>query len=143
MRITPFKVQNCSRIRIHPTWIVRPSGTSVSFQFRSSNDSFNMGAWSDTVFSPNTPLAGILADSTRLLQYRVILEMSDPEVSPELTEVAFSYTLQVVIGGVVPVRPCSWHKVGNSILFCLNKYEKNLLRLIFIAECLPVTLALV
>ncbi len=70
-----------------------PSGTSVCFQFRSSDDSSNMGAWSDTVFSPDTPLAGILADSTRYLQYKIILETSDSSVSPELHEVAFSFTL--------------------------------------------------
>ncbi len=83
-----------------------PKGTSVSFQFRSSDDSFNMGSWSEIVYSPDTPLVGILADSTRYLQYKVILETSNSGVSPELTEVAFSYTLQVDIGesesGVVP-----------------------------------------
>ncbi len=75
-----------------------PAGTSVSFQFRSSDDSSNMGVWSDTVFASHTPLGGILADSTRYLQYKVILETSAPEVSPELFDVAFSYTTQVGVG---------------------------------------------
>ncbi len=69
------------------------SGTSLGFQFRSSQDFANMGEWSDTVFSPDTPLVGILADFTRYLQYKVILETTDPSVSPELYEVTFSYTL--------------------------------------------------
>ena len=75
-----------------------PSGTSVSFQFRSSNESTNMGAWSDTVTSAETPLNGILADSTRFLQYKVILETSDPGTTPELEEISFSYTVQMGMG---------------------------------------------
>lgn len=73
----------------------QPSSTSVCFQFRSSNDSSNMGAWSDTVFSPDTPLAGFPADSTRYLQYKVILKTSNPSISPELLEVAFNYDILV------------------------------------------------
>ncbi|MCD6588053.1 MAG: T9SS type A sorting domain-containing protein [Candidatus Fermentibacteraceae bacterium] len=74
-----------------------PAGTSVNFQFRSSDDSSNMGAWSDTVFSPETPLEGILTDSTRYLQYKVILETSEPGVSPELAEVAFVFTHVAIV----------------------------------------------
>ncbi len=69
-----------------------PSGSSVSYQFRSSQDYSDMGAWSDTVYSPDTPLSGILANSTRYLQYKAILERSDPTVSPEVFEVSFSYS---------------------------------------------------
>ncbi len=74
-----------------------PAGTSVSFQFRSSHDFSNMGAWSDTVFSPDTLLEGILADSTRYLQYRVILETSDSAITPELSEVSFDCSIQLGI----------------------------------------------
>lgn len=70
-----------------------PEGTSVGLQFRSSSDFADMGAWSDTVFSTDTPLSGILADSTRYLQYRVFLESTDSLITPQLNEVAFSYTL--------------------------------------------------
>lgn len=69
-----------------------PVGSSISFQFRSSDDSSDMGTWSDTVFSADTPLVGILSENTKYLQYRVILETSDPSISPVLAEVAFSYT---------------------------------------------------
>ena len=91
-----------------------PAGTSVSFQFRSSDDSSNMGAWSDTVYSPDTPLGGILDNSTRYLQYRVILETSVPVVSPELAEVAFAYT-QVGIGESESGEVPSWslHSLEN------------------------------
>jgi len=54
-----------------------PSNTTVGFQFRSSTDSANMGAWSDTVYT-TTPLSGILDDGTQYLQYRVLLNTTDP-----------------------------------------------------------------
>ncbi len=69
-----------------------PDETLIGFQFRSSQDCFNMGAWSDTVYSPDTSLAGILADSTRYLQYKAILRTSNSAISPELFDVAFSYS---------------------------------------------------
>ena len=72
--------------------VEEPSGTSVSFQFRSSNDASNMGTWSDTVFASNTTLEGILEDSTGFLQYKAILKTPQAGISPELTEVAFEYT---------------------------------------------------
>ena len=70
-----------------------PPGSSVSYQFRSSQNSSNMGVWSDTVFSQNTPLEGILSDTTRYLQYKAIFETSNPSFSPVLFDVSFSYTL--------------------------------------------------
>ena len=85
-----------------------PAGTSVSFQFRSSDDYSSMGAWSDTVFSPDTPLSGILTDSTRYLQYKVILKTSGIGLSPELAEVAFSYTSQVSVGETGSDEVPSW-----------------------------------
>ncbi|NOQ23453.1 MAG: T9SS type A sorting domain-containing protein [Candidatus Aegiribacteria sp.] len=68
-----------------------PVGTSVAFQFRSSSNAANMGAWSDIIFSSGTGLSDILADSTRYLQYRVILETSDSLNTPVLDDVLFSY----------------------------------------------------
>ena len=74
-----------------------PTGTSVAFQFRSSSDEADMGPWSDTLFSNATPLSGILADSMQYLQYRVILDTSDPYNTPVLEDVLFSYTSYVSI----------------------------------------------
>ncbi len=70
-----------------------PAGTSVAFQFRSSTNASSMGAWSDTIFSSSTGLSGILADSTRYLQYRVILETSDSLNTPVLNDLLFTYNL--------------------------------------------------
>ena len=93
----------------------QPSGTSVLFQFRSSDDSSDMGAWSDTVFSSSVQLEGILADFTGYLQYRVILETSDPAISPELAFVTFSYALEVGVaeGESSEVQSYSLHATEN------------------------------
>ncbi len=73
---------------------LEPSGTSVGYQFRSSQDSSNMGVWSDTVFT-STSLSGILADSTDYLQYRVILQTTDPQITPVLEDLSFIYSTYV------------------------------------------------
>ena len=75
-----------------------PSGVSVGFQFRSSYDSANMGAWSDTVFTTSASLSVLLADSTDFLQYRVILQTTDYKNTPVLNDVTFDYTIYVNIG---------------------------------------------
>ena len=75
-----------------------PAGTSVGFQFRSSDNATSMGAWSDTVFTANTDLSGILADSTDFVQYRVILQTTDPSNTPLLNDVTISCTPYMGIG---------------------------------------------
>lgn len=67
------------------------TGTSMGFQFRSSQDSANMGEWSDTI-ATNTSLYGVLTDSTDFLQYRVILQSTDPQNTPLLYDLSFSFT---------------------------------------------------
>ncbi len=86
-----------------------PLNTSVGFQFRSSSDSTNMGAWSDTLFSSSTLLPGILADSTRYLQYKVVMASSDHRNTPSLEDIGFVYSAFVNIGesGSDPV-PSWW-----------------------------------
>ena len=85
-----------------------PTGTSVGFQFRSSDNWYNMGDWSDTVFTTNTDLSGILADSTDFVQYRVILQTTDPAVTPMLNDVTISYTIDVSIGDTNLEEIASW-----------------------------------
>ncbi|MCK5035457.1 MAG: T9SS type A sorting domain-containing protein [Candidatus Sabulitectum sp.] len=75
---------------------MEPAGTSLCYQFRSSQDSSSMGAWSDTVFT-SISLAGVLADSTDFLQYRVILQTTDPQNTPVLSDLMFSYTTYVSV----------------------------------------------
>ncbi len=68
-----------------------PAGTSVGVQLRSSASFYNMGAWSDTLFTSGTSLSGIISDSTQYLQYRVILETDNTQYTPILDEISISY----------------------------------------------------
>ena len=67
-----------------------PANTSVSFQLRASWNHIYMGVWSDTLTSPCS-LAGILQDGRRYVQYRVILNSSDPDTTPVLNDVTISW----------------------------------------------------
>ena len=68
-----------------------PSGTSVSFLVRASDDYGNMGIWSDTLTAPCS-LDGILNDYDSYFQYTVILETESPETTtPSLYDVTISW----------------------------------------------------
>ncbi len=67
-----------------------PANTSLSFQVRASWNFIYMGVWSDTLTSPCS-LAGILQDGRRYVQYRVILNSSDPDTTPVLNDVTISW----------------------------------------------------
>jgi len=92
-----------------------PVGSSLFFLFRSSNDYTNLGAWSDTIFCSDTTLTGILADSSRFLQYKLVLGTSDPGISPQLADVAVGYTLQVGVSErtLAEVEQWSLHSLEN------------------------------
>jgi hypothetical protein len=66
------------------------TGTAVGLQVRASDDPGNMGAWSDTLYSPDS-LSGMLADGESLFQYRAILSTSDPDSTPLLRQVTVSW----------------------------------------------------
>ena len=65
---------------------LEPSGTSLAFQVRSSDDPGDLGAWSADITSPGSP--GITLD--RYIQYRVMMGTADPAVSPVLRDITFS-----------------------------------------------------
>lgn len=99
-----------------------PEGTSISFQFRSSSDPDNMGEWSDTLYGSSTSLSGILADSTRYLQYKAILERIDRAITPVLEDVSFSYSVLLQVDddeqykfSVLPVKNPSRGNVSLRI----------------------------
>jgi len=69
-----------------------PSGTSVSFQVRSSDDYTSMGEWSVTLTAPCS-LYGILNDGDRFVQYNAILETSEPFSTPVLNDVTISWNI--------------------------------------------------
>ena len=106
-----------------------PAGTSVAFQFRSSADAGNMGAWSDTIFTACAVLSDILADSTQYLQYRVILETSDFLKTPVLDDLIFSYTVLVGVGEISSSEVTSWAFLPNE-----NPSHGNLSILIIVPE---------
>jgi hypothetical protein len=81
-----------------------PSGTSVVFQVRASDDHTAMGAWSDTLLAPCL-LNGILSDGDRYLQYRAILETSDPDTSPTLNDLTFTWDPVSIVEEAEPTPP--------------------------------------
>lgn len=78
-----------------------PSGTSVSFQVRASDDYEIMGEWSDTLTMASS-LAGVLNDGDRYVQYRTILETSDPDETPILLDVILTWDQMSVEEGTEP-----------------------------------------
>jgi hypothetical protein len=80
-----------------------PSGTSVSFQVRASDDP-SMGAWSDTLYIPCL-LEGILSDGDRYVQYRVILETMNPYTTPTLTDITITWDPVSIGDTTEPIPP--------------------------------------
>ncbi len=80
-----------------------PSGTSVSFQVRASDDHTAMGEWSDTLSTPGS-LVGILSAGDLFVQYKAILETSNPDSTPVLEDVTITWNLVGIMGGeaIVP-----------------------------------------
>jgi hypothetical protein len=90
-----------------PTWDLiswvsaEPSGTSVAFQVRASDNSSNMGTWSDTLYSACS-LIGILENNDSFLQYKAILTTVDSTITPTLDEVTFSWDILGIESGEEP-----------------------------------------
>jgi hypothetical protein len=93
-------------VRVDPVWdflewtAVTPPGTAVGLQVRVSDDPSAMGDWSDTLYTP-CPLAHIVDDGDRYLQYRVILTSTVPDVTPVLDEVMVTWDPMGTGGGPV------------------------------------------
>jgi hypothetical protein len=62
-----------------------PSGTSLRFQVRSSNDPGDLGAWTGDITTPGS----LGASLDRYIQYRVFMDTADPDHSPILEDVTF------------------------------------------------------
>lgn len=79
-----------------PSWNIlnwdadTPSGTSVAFQVRASDNYTNMGDWSAILNEPGS-LIGILSDGDMYVQYRAILTTTDPDTTPLLNEFYLSW----------------------------------------------------
>jgi len=68
-----------------------PSGTSVSFEVRSSDDYAEMGAWSSLITTPGS-LAPYLVNSESFVQYRASLQTVDSTLTPTLDNVVLTWT---------------------------------------------------
>jgi len=68
-----------------------PAGTSIYFQVRSSMDPLYMGNWSTDITVPGS-LNNYLMDGDQYVQYKVLLETTNPGVSPVLEDVTISWT---------------------------------------------------
>ncbi|MCD4774769.1 MAG: T9SS type A sorting domain-containing protein [Candidatus Aegiribacteria sp.] len=69
---------------------IEPAGTGVALQVRSSDNSSNMGEWSDTLTTSCT-LEGILTDEDLYFQYRAILTTTDSLSTPVLQDVTVAW----------------------------------------------------
>lgn len=92
-----------------------PVGSAATFQVRASDDYTQMGVWSDIISTPGS-LDGILENYDSFLQYRAILSRSDPDVTPVLHDVTFTWNSLGVHGEdpldsftVLPVSPNPAH----------------------------------
>jgi hypothetical protein len=65
---------------------VQPAGTSVRFRVRSSADYNDMGPWSNWISEPGS-LVGILTDNDQYMQYRCVLETTNPVATPGLEDI--------------------------------------------------------
>ena len=81
-----------------------PTGTSVSFQVRASDDYKNMGAWSDTIYYPSD-LEGILIDDDSYFQYKTIMQTTDPAVTPVLNDITISWDPVCIWETTEPIHP--------------------------------------
>ncbi len=77
-----------------------PSGSSLVFQVRASDDILQMGEWSEPFEAP-LRLSQILAPGDSLFQYRALLDISAPGAEPYLDEVWVTWNQQ----GMAPGEP--------------------------------------
>ena len=67
-----------------------PAGTGLAFSYQVGNTSSPDSTWSSFMDVPTSGAA--IAGQGRYVRYRVVLNTADPNVTPEVQEVLFSYT---------------------------------------------------
>ena len=91
-----------------------PPGTTILFQLRASDDYTNMGSWSTDITTSGTSLSGILTDYDSYLQYKVILQTTNTDVSPILEDVTITWDGTGVAGSqALPSGICLGQAVPN------------------------------
>lgn len=99
-----------------------PSGTSVGVSLRSSWDENDMGEWSDTVYTSPLDPSTLVEDSDRFIQYVVVLNTDDPEVSPVMEGISLSYDpLGIAEGSMTPaMERVSGNPVRGTLSFAIT-----------------------
>lgn len=103
-----------------------PLEASVGFQFRSSSDASAMGNWSGTIYSPEISLAGVLEDSTKFVQYKVILETTNQLCSPILEDILLVFYQLGIEGENTHPPTVSVDRNPNDGNFSLEVYMPDL-----------------
>ncbi len=104
---------------------IESPATNVKFQVRSSNDSENMGYWSDDILTPGS-LEGIIDSTYRFVQYKAIMESSDCFTTPVLEDVTFYWDNLGIEGEddsffrLYPVAP---NPATGNLTVCFNLPE--------------------
>ena len=95
-----------------PTWGMidwnasTPPLSSLGFQVRSSDTTnyLSMGEWSDTLWIPCS-LEGILTEGEQYVQYRAILDTSNPDSTPTLNDITITWDPLVSIEETADPKP--------------------------------------
>jgi hypothetical protein len=107
---------------------IESPATSVKFQVRSSNDSEQMGYWSDSILAPGS-LEGIIDSTHRFIQYKAILESCERFTTPVLEDVTLYWDNLGIEGEddssfrLYPVAP---NPATGSLTVCFNLPEAAL-----------------
>jgi len=115
-----------------------PVDSTLTVQVRSSDDWENMGSWSEELFEPQE-LYGILADTTRYFQYRILMNSPDSVQTPVLNSITVSWD-DVAIGETSPLEVpmqsfsiTSPNPSHNSIKFSVSTFQETSIRLLDIS----------
>ncbi len=121
------------------SWVADcPVDSTLSIQVRSSDDWEDMGIWSEELYEPQE-LYGILADTTRYFQYKVIMNSPDSVQTPVLHEITVSWN-DVAIGEtsseevtVQSLSITSPNPSHNSMEFSVAAIQQTSIRLLDIS----------
>jgi hypothetical protein len=121
------------------SWIADcPVDSILIIQVRSSDDWENMGSWSEELYEP-TELYGILADTTRYFQYRILMNSPDSVQTSVLHEITVSWddlSIDETSSEEVPVQFLSITSPNpshNSIEFSVTALQQASIRLLDIS----------
>lgn len=93
-----------------------PAGTSLAVQFRSSSDPDNLGDWSVEYSNPSS-VAGLVE---RYFQYRILMNSSNPDVSPLLNSFQINWDPMGVTAFESPLTLSFSNPSRGTVVFSLS-----------------------